>query len=611
VTFSDEPGPDLLEHGAFLRRLARSLVVDEQRAEDVVQDAYMVVLQRPPPPHVRAKAWLAGIVRNLARRQWRTEGRRVKREGAAAKFGQGPPTDDLVARLETQQRIAQEVLALEEPGRTAVVLRYYDGLTPTQIAGRLDVPVRTIETRLRRARERLRDRLDRTTPGGRRAWHAALLPFLLSPDAIASGATGATGATGAGTSTSGAAGGTGFAGAAVVSLKLAAIAAPVLVLAGFFAERAIDRAPGPSGDAPPRAERPDETGAPSLRGAPAEAARERRRRLAAEREAGQLRAEIARLERRRNAARGEVPPEGLVPLPPATPFLFEGYEETLLATDWDLAAEAVLHINPLVVETLAAIEAEGPFPPSAGDIQTWAGGLLRQTLELRDAGIPGTGTNGVFTHPVVIVNLVRAVLRHGGLPLSEDDERALLEIGARYAEEDARRLAGYGEQEFRLRQAIDEAALKDRMFADVFALLNPEQETLLHPAPMRGRLRADMFSTAVFWAPLAVPQTYRDRDDLVEACTAEILKQCCVDESFRPFAEDAARAWAAGFPPGYLDWEPDVLARAGMWPVDRVRTAAERQLALLEAVHQRLSPDSEAARSVRQELAVPVPIRTE
>jgi DNA-directed RNA polymerase specialized sigma24 family protein len=68
--------PDLLlEHAAFLRGLARSLVLDESRADDVVQEAYMAALRRPPPPRVRLRAWLAAVTRNLALRSRRTDRR--------------------------------------------------------------------------------------------------------------------------------------------------------------------------------------------------------------------------------------------------------------------------------------------------------------------------------------------------------------------------------------------------------------------------------------------------------------------------------------------------------------------------------------------------------
>lgn len=53
--------------------------------------------------------------------------------------------------------VATEALqALPEPQRQALVLKYLDGYSLTEIAGLMGVPVETIRTRLRRARERLR-----------------------------------------------------------------------------------------------------------------------------------------------------------------------------------------------------------------------------------------------------------------------------------------------------------------------------------------------------------------------------------------------------------------------------------------------------------------------
>ena len=39
----------LLEHATFLRALARRLLFDEQKAEDVVQETYLAALRHPHP----------------------------------------------------------------------------------------------------------------------------------------------------------------------------------------------------------------------------------------------------------------------------------------------------------------------------------------------------------------------------------------------------------------------------------------------------------------------------------------------------------------------------------------------------------------------------------
>jgi hypothetical protein len=62
-----------------------------------------------------------------------------------------------------------------------VVFRYFDGLLPAQIAAQLGVPLKTVKTRLHRALEMLRARLDAGHGGGRRGWSGLLLPLVLPP----------------------------------------------------------------------------------------------------------------------------------------------------------------------------------------------------------------------------------------------------------------------------------------------------------------------------------------------------------------------------------------------------------------------------------------------
>jgi hypothetical protein len=84
-----------------------------------------------------------------------------------------------LAHLESQREVFDLALALREPYRTAIYLRYYEDLTPTQIAERLDVPVKTVKTRLSRALTELRSQMDERFEGGRGAWINALLPVTI------------------------------------------------------------------------------------------------------------------------------------------------------------------------------------------------------------------------------------------------------------------------------------------------------------------------------------------------------------------------------------------------------------------------------------------------
>ena len=69
---------------------------------------------------------------------------------------------------------------LGEPYGSVVWLRWFEGLSPSEIAARQGEPVKTIKTRLGRALQLLRSKLD-GRPGGRAAWLAALTPLAQLP----------------------------------------------------------------------------------------------------------------------------------------------------------------------------------------------------------------------------------------------------------------------------------------------------------------------------------------------------------------------------------------------------------------------------------------------
>ncbi len=78
-----------------------------------------------------------------------------------------------------QREIVDEVLALDEPYRSAILLRFFENLPPRAIAQRLDVPVTTVQCRLTRGLRRLRARLD-DSRGDHRSWIALIAPLLES-----------------------------------------------------------------------------------------------------------------------------------------------------------------------------------------------------------------------------------------------------------------------------------------------------------------------------------------------------------------------------------------------------------------------------------------------
>jgi RNA polymerase sigma-70 factor (ECF subfamily) len=180
---------DFLAHAEDLRRLARSLVSDPHAADDLVQDAWVEVLEgRARPSDARERtSWLAGLMRNLKRERSRGEGRRANRDRSSARPESVAGEQAIVERMETFRMLAAEVARLDEPYRSSLWQRFFEGRTAEEIAAREGVAAATIRARWMRALTRLRERLDQRHGGDRSEWLSALLA-VAAPRPVSRGA---------------------------------------------------------------------------------------------------------------------------------------------------------------------------------------------------------------------------------------------------------------------------------------------------------------------------------------------------------------------------------------------------------------------------------------
>jgi RNA polymerase sigma-70 factor (ECF subfamily) len=168
------PAETLLGHQEFVRKLARSLLRDDDAALDVEQETWLVALRHAPRSIESMQAWLGAIVRNRAHNRRRENERRTARELISARREADDSDEVLRDRVALAHEVVQAVLSLREPYRAIVILRYYENLSPRQIAARKNVPSGTVRVQLNRAHEMLRAKLDAQRGGDRRAWSTAL-----------------------------------------------------------------------------------------------------------------------------------------------------------------------------------------------------------------------------------------------------------------------------------------------------------------------------------------------------------------------------------------------------------------------------------------------------
>ncbi|MCB9878728.1 MAG: sigma-70 family RNA polymerase sigma factor [Planctomycetes bacterium] len=169
---SAEPA-ELLAQTEWLGRLATALVPAADR-DDLVQDVLLTALQSEQRPR-SLRAWLATVARNrAARRRLRDAARRERELASVNAVDAEPATVEVVAGFALHRSVVEAVAQLREPYRGTLLLRYWEDLQPAEIAQRLQVPVDTVRTRLKRAVAELRATLDRQH-GRRSAWLVPLL----------------------------------------------------------------------------------------------------------------------------------------------------------------------------------------------------------------------------------------------------------------------------------------------------------------------------------------------------------------------------------------------------------------------------------------------------
>lgn len=235
----------LLSQLGWLHRLARSLVRDEHQADDLTQETLLAAIERPPD--VRGgglRGFLATVARRRAATSARGEERRLRREREVGlreePTGANSP-EELLERAELQRALVNCVMELDDPYREVLLLRFFEGYSPREIADRRDTTAATVRSQIRRALEQLRERLDRTYGEGK-DWRPAIIAFVahpppglfpVDPTPITGSAAGQAGATKIGTSSSVA---TAVAmGGIVMSLKTTAIAVVTVAAIGLGA----------------------------------------------------------------------------------------------------------------------------------------------------------------------------------------------------------------------------------------------------------------------------------------------------------------------------------------------------------------------------------------
>ena len=148
-------------YGSIVFGMAQRVLGDRQLAEECTQDVFVALWRsasKYEPERAQVSTWLIGIARyraiDLVRRR---AARPVDPYGEIWQGDESPDSADLVAAADQARRVAAAVAELPGPQRDALTLAYFEGLSHSEIAARLSVPLGTVKGRIRLALDRLRD----------------------------------------------------------------------------------------------------------------------------------------------------------------------------------------------------------------------------------------------------------------------------------------------------------------------------------------------------------------------------------------------------------------------------------------------------------------------
>jgi RNA polymerase sigma factor (sigma-70 family) len=149
-------------HGELFRYVAR-YTGDDDLADDVVQDVFVRLAERPPRHEAQLRGWLFRVATTIAIDAQRRARRRlvlVDAQAGSIPMAEPPPSPAaLVEQGETRRRVREALATLNEKERVVLLMRE-EGFTHREIAEAVGTTTGSVGTMFARALDKLASRLD-------------------------------------------------------------------------------------------------------------------------------------------------------------------------------------------------------------------------------------------------------------------------------------------------------------------------------------------------------------------------------------------------------------------------------------------------------------------
>ncbi len=149
------------QYSSFVYGLAARVIGDHRAAEDVTQDVFVSIWERPEsfdPSRGSLRTWLGTLAhRRAVDYVRREEARRRRSQREAARSVSAPDVDEMAMALVTAEKVREALEVLPPEQRDAIQLAYFGGKTYREVGLALEIPEGTAKSRLRLGLRRIAD----------------------------------------------------------------------------------------------------------------------------------------------------------------------------------------------------------------------------------------------------------------------------------------------------------------------------------------------------------------------------------------------------------------------------------------------------------------------
>lgn len=162
-------------YSPVLYTLVKRIVIEKEIAEEILSDIFVTIWQKSSMFDINSSnlySWLINLARNKALDFIRREKSLIVDEYndeyennfIIPKISTLIPSNDLDKTFNSREKIYSAVHSLTEAQQYVLSLAYYDGLTESEIAEKLNIPLLTVKSKIRVALDSVKENLQKRAP---------------------------------------------------------------------------------------------------------------------------------------------------------------------------------------------------------------------------------------------------------------------------------------------------------------------------------------------------------------------------------------------------------------------------------------------------------------